>query len=64
MAGVESPFGTVQFRLQGMEADSMQAFHRLFELIRLQLQGLTLNAKLLIGSLMVILVMSLFHVSI
>ena len=41
----------------------MQALTRLIETIRLQLRGLTLNAKLLIGSLMVILVMSLFLVS-
>lgn len=41
----------------------MQALNRLIETIRLQLRGLTLNAKMLIGSLMVILVMSLFLVS-
>ncbi|MCZ6836361.1 MAG: hypothetical protein O7G85_11355 [Planctomycetota bacterium] len=46
-----------------MEAELMQALNRLLETIRLQLQGLTLNAKILIGSLMVILAMSLFLVS-
>ena len=41
----------------------MQALNRLLATIQLQLKGLPLNARLLIGSLMIILVMSLFLVS-
>ncbi|MCH7571376.1 MAG: hypothetical protein IH891_00520 [Planctomycetes bacterium] len=41
----------------------MQVLNRLLATIQLQLKGLPLNAKLLIGSLMIILVMSLFLVS-
>lgn len=41
----------------------MQVLNRLLATIQLQLKGLPLNARLLIGSLMIILVMSLFLVS-
>jgi flagellar M-ring protein FliF len=47
----------------GKEADFMLSFQRTFQTIGAQLRGLTPTAKLLIGSLMIILVMSLFLVS-
>jgi flagellar biosynthesis/type III secretory pathway M-ring protein FliF/YscJ len=47
----------------GKEAGFMLSFQRTFQTIGAQLRGLTPTAKLLIGSLMIILVMSLFLVS-
>jgi flagellar biosynthesis/type III secretory pathway M-ring protein FliF/YscJ len=52
-----------KFRGQGMEADRMQALQRTFQTITGQLKGLTPAAKMLLGSLMIILDMSLFLVS-